>query len=129
MHLETMHPDPDWDPSDHEDTIDTLQSYRDELTIRVWGGDWCGDCQAVLPPFAAALEAAGIDPQGVEHYPVEKEDDGTKVGPLVEAYDVAYIPTIVFERDGVEVARFVESEPVDAATYLAEQLRELESRA
>jgi hypothetical protein len=60
----------------------------------------------------------------VEHYPTEKEDDGSKTGPGVEEYGIEYIPTVVVERadTGEEVARFVESEDRPIAVYLAEQL-------
>lgn len=121
-----MEPASEWDAAGHTETIETLSSLASNLTIRVWGGDWCGDCEDVLPPFAAALQAAGIDPADVEQYPVEKADDGSKVGPGVTAYGIERIPTIIVERNDEEVARFVESEPVDAATYIAEQLSALE---
>lgn len=122
MRLETMQPDPGWVPAEHEEAVGTLRAQAEELTVHVWGGDWCKDCQAVLPTFAAALDAAGIDPSSTKQYPVEKKADGSKEGPKVEAYDIQYIPTIVLERDGVEQARFVEKEDVEAATYLARQL-------
>ena len=121
--LETLTADSAWTPSDAEDdAIDTVASARNTLTIRVWGGDWCGDCQSVLPPFAAALETAGIDPTSVIQYPVTKRDDGTKDGPAVDEYDIHSIPTIVFERDGKELARFVESSDRPAIVDLADQL-------
>lgn len=122
MTLATMEPDPDWEASEHADAVATLAAHADELTIRVWCGDWCKDCQALLPWFAAALAAAGIDPSTIAQYPVEKDDDGRKVGPLVDAYDIAYIPTIVVERDGTELVRFVESEATDPATYIGDAL-------
>ena len=37
-------------------------------------------------------------------------------------YDIEYIPTIVIERDGEEIARFVEDEPQPPIVHLAEQL-------
>lgn len=122
MTLATMEPDPAWGASTHADAVETLAAHADALTIRVWCGDWCKDCQALLPGFAAALAAAGIDPTTVEQYPVEKADDGSKVGPGVDAYDIAYIPTILVERDGTELVRFVESEEEDPATYIADAL-------
>lgn len=127
MRLETMQPANEWDATDHEDSIRVFRAFNNELTIRVWGGDWCKDCQALLPTFAAVLDAAEIDPNSVLHYPVEKAADGSKTGPLVEEYDIAYIPTIIIERNDSELTRFVESEDVDPATYLAQKLSELET--
>lgn len=122
MPLETMEPNPVWDAESYPDAIDTLERLEDELKITVWGADWCGDCRAVLPDFAAALDAAGITDERITQYAVEKAEDGSKRGPKVDEYDVEYIPTIVIERDGVEVARFVESEPEPAVVFLAKQL-------
>ena len=120
MKLETMEPNSSWDPVAYQDAVDTLG--EEEYVFKVWGGDWCKDCRSQLPDFAAALEAAGVPDTNVEHYPVEKEDDGSKTGPGVEEYDVELIPTVVVELDGEEVARFVEEEDLPIAVYLAEQL-------
>ncbi|MFB6106795.1 MAG: thioredoxin [Halobacteriaceae archaeon] len=122
--LRTMEPDPTFDADAYAETVEAWAAVADEVTVRVWGGDWCPDCRAALPPLAAALAAAGVPEERVEQYPVEKADDGSKVGPLVEEYDIDLIPTVVVERDGEEVARFVESESVPAAVYLANRLRE-----
>jgi thiol-disulfide isomerase/thioredoxin len=124
MKLETMQPTPTFDAEAHAETVETWAALADRVTVTVWGGDWCGDCRAVLPDFAAAIEAAGVPADAVTHHPVEKADDGSKVGEGVEAYGVELIPTIVVEVDGEEVARFVESAPVPAAQYLAERLRD-----
>ncbi|MFP8956319.1 TlpA family protein disulfide reductase [Natrialbaceae archaeon A-CW3] len=119
MTLETMRPNPTWDSASYEDTVDILAAHRDDLTYLVWGGDWCKDCRALLPDFGAALEAAEIPDDRIEELAVDTE----KEGPKVDAYDVAYIPTIVVEADdGTEVARFVESEALPPAVYLAEEI-------
>ena len=122
MSLETMEPNPAWNADSYPDAIGTIERLADELEVTVWGADWCGDCRAVLPDFAAALDAAGLDDERVEVYAVEKADDGSKRGPGVEEYGIERIPTIVIERNGIEAARFVETEPEPAITFLAEQL-------
>jgi thioredoxin 1 len=129
MTLETMRPNPTWDPNAHERELEPFRRHAEDLTVRVWGGDWCGDCRAVLPDVGAALDAAGIPDEQVHEYPVEKRDDGSKEGELVEEYNIEYIPTIIVEREGEEVARFVESEPISAVAHLAEQLRGIEASA
>ncbi len=122
-----MEPTPTWDSDAHGDTVETLAAH-DDLTYRVWGGDWCKDCRAVLPDFAAALDAAGVPEDRIEQYPVERED-GEKVGPKVEEYGIELIPTIIVERNGDEVARFVESADRPAAAVIADQLDELDATA
>jgi thioredoxin 1 len=121
--LETMRPNPAWDAESYADAVDALAALPDAAVVKVWGGDWCKDCRKQLPDFGAALDAAGITGDRVEHYPVEKLDDGSKAGPLVEAYDIELIPTVVVESgDDEELARFVEEEPVPIAVHLARQL-------
>lgn len=122
MTLETMEPNPVWDGDAHEEAVSVFSELREQVTIRVWGGDWCPDCRHQLPGFAAGLAAAGIDPSSVIQYPVEKADDGSKIGPNVEGYGIEFIPTVVVEIDGEEVARFVEEEPVPIFEYLADEL-------
>jgi thioredoxin 1 len=117
--LETMRPAADWDPTAHEDVVAELAD--DDLTFRVWGGDWCPDCRERLPEFAAALDAADVSDDAVHVYPVENGDDG-KTGPEMDSYDVERIPTVIVERGGAELARFVESAPLPVATTLVREL-------
>lgn len=124
MHLETMTPADDWEPEpDTEAAIKALGAA--EYTFHVWGGDWCIDCQHQLPAFGAALSYAGVDDDQIEHYPVEKDDGGSKTGPGVDEYGIEYIPTVVVERDGEEVARFVESAPDSIAVTLGRDLHKI----
>jgi len=136
-HLETMEPNPVWVGDAYTDTVNVLSAHAYELVYHIWGGDWCKDCRAQLPDFGAALEAADIPESNIHHYPTEKEDDGSKTGPGVEEYGIEYIPTVVVEyaprsgaeqssgdepRDGEEIARFVEEEPVPIAVFLADEI-------
>ncbi len=122
MELETMRPNPVWDAESYGDAVDLLAAVADDVVVKVWGGDWCKDCRSQLPDFGAALDAAGVD--AVEHYPVEKADDGSKVGPKVEEYGIELIPTVVIEDadTGEELARFVEEADVPIAVHLARRL-------
>jgi thioredoxin 1 len=118
MALETMEPNPVWVENAYADTVETLGHYGDDLTIRVWGGDWCKDCRAKLPDFGAALDAADVPADNVVHYELDQD----KQGPGVEEYGIEYIPTVVAEHGGREVARFVEDEGAPVAVYLADRL-------
>ena len=64
-----------------------------------FGTPWCGWCRGAQPKIAQALQAH----PGVRHLKVE---DGSG-RPLGRAYDVKLWPTLVFLRDGQEVARLV----------------------
>ena len=118
MALDTLDPNPVWVAEAYSDTVDILEAYSDEITYKVWGGDWCKDCQAKLPDFGAALAAAGVPDDRIEEYELDQD----KQGPGVDEYGIEFIPTVVIERNGEEVARFVEDEPVPIAVYLADRL-------
>lgn len=120
MSLKTLEPNPAWSAGAYEETVDVLEAYSDELTYRVWAGDWCPDCRSQLPDFAAALDAASVPEERIEHYELDRDKDG----PGVDEYGIEFIPTVVVERDGEECCRFVEEEPVPIAVYLAERLKE-----
>ncbi len=71
-----------------------------------FGTSWCGYCKAAQPLIAAAFAAH----TGVSHLRVE---DG-KGRPLGRSFRVTLWPTLVFLRDGHEVARVVRPRDADA---------------
>lgn len=119
MSLKTMEPNPAWDADSYPEVLEAFGDLGDDVVVRIWGGDWCGDCRSQLPDFAAALHAAGVE--HVEVYEVEREN-GEKVGENLDEYDVDAIPTIVVERDGTELARFEERERLPPELYLTQEL-------
>lgn len=68
-------------------------------TLLEFGTDWCGFCQAAQPLVAQALARH----PAVRHLKIE---DGSG-RPLGRSYAVKLWPTLVFLRDGQEVARLV----------------------
>jgi thiol-disulfide isomerase/thioredoxin len=116
--METTEPSQTWDAAAHSEVVDAIEAGVGEVSYRVWGADWCGDCRSALPDFFAALEAAGVSDGRLEVYEVDRDKDG----PKVEEYDVTLIPTIVVEHGDEEIARFEESEDRPAAEYVAERL-------
>ena len=71
-----------------------------------FGTPWCGYCMAAQAPIAQAMEAY----PAVQHVKVE---DGPGQ-PLGRSFKVKLWPTLIFLRDGREVARLVR--PADAAS-------------
>lgn len=119
MSLETMRPNPTWDAASYEDAVDTLAAHSDELVYKIWAGDWCKDCRALLPDFGAALEAAEVPDERIEEFSLDQD----KQGPGVGEYDIEYIPTILVENEeGAEITRFVEEEDVPPAVWLADEI-------
>lgn len=71
-----------------------------------FGADWCGHCQAAEPLIGAAL---GQRPE-VQHLKIA---DG-RGRPLGRSFGVKLWPTLVFLRDGEEIARIIR--PADQGT-------------
>ena len=71
-----------------------------------FGTDWCGYCRAAQPVLAEALA----------HYPqlrhIRVEDGSGR--PLGRSFRVKLWPTVIFLRDGKEVARVVRPVDVEA---------------
>lgn len=120
--MESMEPNPVWDAETNAEVVDAFASLSDDAVVKVWGADWCPDTRNQLPDFAAALAAAGIEDDQIDQIAVDrnKEGEGT------EEYGIEFIPSIVVEDDGEEIARFVEEEDVPAAVYLAGQFADLD---
>lgn len=64
-----------------------------------FGTDWCGFCQAAQPLIGEAFA-------GHDAVPHRKVEDG-KGRPLGRSFGVKLWPTLVFLKDGVELARLV----------------------
>ncbi|MBX9789208.1 MAG: thioredoxin family protein [Pirellulales bacterium] len=74
-----------------------------------FGANWCGHCQAAQPPLKEAFSSFA----GVRHAKVE-DGPGRHLG---RSYRVKLWPTLIFLKDGVEVAREVRpasAEPIRA---------------
>lgn len=68
-------------------------------TVLEFGTNWCGHCMATQAPLALAMAS---QPQ-LRHYKIE-DGPGRALG---RSYRVKLWPTLIFLRDGVEVARLV----------------------
>jgi thioredoxin 1 len=84
--------------------IDALEG----LAMLEFGANWCGYCRAAQHPIA---EAIGSRP-AIKHIKIE---DG-KGRPLGRSFRVKLWPTLIFLRQGKELARVVR--PVDSAPIL-----------
>lgn len=77
------------------DEVDSLEG----VTLLEFGTDWCGHCRAAQPMVSTVL----VD---YPHVRLFKIEDGPGK-PLGRSYHVKLWPTLVFLRNGQEVARLV----------------------
>jgi thioredoxin 1 len=104
---------------DYADTEPTREAVDalDGPTLVEFGASWCGHCIAAQPLLERTL---GLHPD-VRHIKVE---DG-RGRPLGRSYRVKLWPTLVFLRDGEEVARLVR--PTDPEA-IADALNRIDPR-
>ena len=88
---------PRFDPSDL--TRAEVDATRGPLVLE-FGTDWCGWCRGAQPHIRAAFEQAG---NTTPHTKVE-DGPGQRLG---RSFGVKLWPTLVFLKDGQEVARLV----------------------
>jgi len=89
--------------------VEPLRADVDALTgpiLLEFGAPWCGWCRGAQPLIAEALQAH----PGVRHIKIE---DGSG-RPLGRSFGVRLWPTLIFLRDGRELARVVR--PQNAAS-------------
>ena len=84
-------------------------------TILEFGTGWCGFCQRAQP----LIEAAFRDHPGIGHIKVE---DGSG-RPLGRSFRVKLWPTLIFLRDGQEIARLVRP---DATAEITAAMRKID---
>ncbi len=85
-------------------------------TVLEFGAPWCGICRAAQPLLATAFDSH----PHVRHLKIE---DGPG-RPLGRSYRIKLWPTLVFLRDGQEVARLVR--PGDV-TSIAQALKQIDA--
>lgn len=88
----------DFDPRRPEPTRDAVDAMKGPAVLE-FGANWCPICQGAQPLIRDALSGY---PE-VDHLKVE---DG-KGKPLGRSYKVKLWPTLVFLKDGREIARLV----------------------
>jgi len=119
MSLETMRPNPTWDAASYEEAVETLAAYNDDVVYKIWGGDWCKDCRALLPDFGAALEAAAVPDERIEESSLDQDKQGPASTSTISS---TFRRSWSRNDEGEEITRFVEEEDVPPAVWLAEEI-------
>lgn len=88
-----------------EPSITEVEAYTGPVVLE-FGNDWCGFCQAAQPFIAGAL----ADHPQIPHIKIA---DG-RGKPLGRTFKVKLWPTLIFLRDGKEIARLVRPDNTSA---------------
>ena len=86
--------------------IDSIKPLLKNVSIKVFMGTWCEDSQREVPALQKILEAADYKEDQVEMIAVTHDKDAPQE--FEKDYELEYVPTIIFFKDGAEMNRIVE---------------------
>ena len=86
--------------------IDSLKPLLKNIHIKVFMGTWCEDSQREVPALLKILDSADFKMDYLDMVAVTHDKD-TPQG-LEDGYEMEYVPTIIFFKDGAEINRIVE---------------------
>ncbi len=86
--------------------VDSIEPLLKNVAIKVFMGTWCEDSQREIPALKKILDAASFDTKYVEMVAVTHDKDTPNN--LEEGYEIEYVPTIIFFKNGAEINRIVE---------------------
>ena len=88
---------------------DLVEQFKQQLKghhIQLFLGTWCSDSQREVPNFIKILQSADFPMNNLEMVAMDRD----KENPAREkkTWNIAYVPTFVFVKDGKEINRIVE---------------------
>lgn len=90
----------------NEEALQIIKENIQDYEIMMFMGTWCADSQREVPKFYKILDLSDYDLERLEVRAVR--EDKTLPNEIEKEYDITYVPTIIFFKDGEEVGRFVE---------------------
>lgn len=90
--------------------------------VDIYLGTWCGDSKQWVPAFVKLWDQLGLDRSQLNFVALYDGSDQYKQGPNGEekGKNIHRVPTFIFQEDGKEVARIVESPRNDFLTDVAQ---------
>ncbi len=102
---------PEWKEAREEyqprpEIIEKLRTIK-AARVQVFLGTWCPDSGREIPRFYRIIDQAGLENRlEIRLWAADRKK--TLPNNLMREYDIKYVPTFVFERDGKEIGRIVE---------------------
>jgi hypothetical protein len=87
--------------------IRQLKGTREGLDIVIVLGTWCSDSHEQVPKFLKVLDKMRFDEERLKMICVDREKLGGEVDVL--PYNVVFVPTFIFLKNGKEIGRIVET--------------------
>jgi tetratricopeptide (TPR) repeat protein len=91
--------------------VEQLRAFnREDISVTVFLGTWCGDSRREVPRFIKVLDAAGFPQQAVTVIAISAEDSVYKQSPTREEQGrhIYRAPTFIVSKRNMEVNRIVE---------------------
>jgi thiol-disulfide isomerase/thioredoxin len=108
------------------DLVGLVKEVSSGIQVDVFFGTWCSDSRRELPRFFKVLDSIGFRADHVRLFGLDRSkrsSDG-----LTEFYDIEFVPTFIFLREGKEIGRITEkpmaSIEADMLSILAREQRE-----
>ncbi len=91
--------------------LDGLKPALQDVDILIFMGTWCSDSQREAPHFLKILDHLGYGAAGLQIIALSDHPDNYKQSPQheEEGWNIEYVPTIIFVKNGGELGRIVES--------------------
>jgi thiol-disulfide isomerase/thioredoxin len=86
--------------------VDSIRPLLKNISIKVFMGTWCEDSQRELPALYKVLKATNYKMSDLDMIAVSHDKD-TPEG-FEKDYELQYVPSIIFFKDGAEINRIVE---------------------
>lgn len=99
-----------------DSAVETFQNaLRQVDSITLFMGTWCGDSKREVPRLTKLLNEAGFDMKKLKIICLDNTFSNYKQSPEKEQMNlnIHRVPTVIFQKDGSELGRIVES-PVDS---------------
>lgn len=90
----------------NEKALEIIKENINDYEIVMFMGTWCADSQREVPKLYKLLELSDYDLSDLEVKAVR--EDKTLPNEAEKEYNITYVPTIIFIKNGEEAGRFVE---------------------
>ena len=93
-----------------ENTLESIKPALQSVEMLVFFGSWCSDSQMQLPQFYKILDYLEYDMDRLQLVALDNHPERYKQSPQheEEGWDIEYVPTFIFLKEGKEIGRIVE---------------------